>query len=108
MDDLVPQDSDDDASGEPPAADSPHAKRTKDRSRSPSQIFGVDDCLQGLSQLPGLVALRIVRPAESIAMRSTYAVILHYHQQARSDRAATPTNDTDVVEMLRTHPELLK
>jgi hypothetical protein len=108
MDDLVPQNSGGESNDGSPPSESPNAEREKNRRGNAGQIFGEDDCLRGLSQLPGLVALRLIRPAESNAMRGAYAELLRHHDRSQSTPAAAAINEVDVVETLRAHPELLK
>ena len=108
MDDLIRQKPDDDEStSKPPAADNTQPEPKKDRRRKAGQIYDEKDCLRGLTQLVILTAMKLVRSNEANAIKGIYSVILQHHQRTKSTRAASQIDDTDVLAMLRTNPEML-
>ena len=108
MDDLIRQDSDDDESTDKsPAPGSQQENSKNNRRRKVGQIYDTNDCLRGLSQLPGLIALKMLRSSDASVMRATYSTIMQHYQHSRSAPAASALSDTDVLEMLRTHPDML-
>lgn len=70
-------------------------------------ILDAETCLRGLGQLPGLVALGVLKPAQANAIRGSYREILQYHQrsQVRDDRNGL--SNVDVLELMRTNPRIL-
>jgi hypothetical protein len=87
-------------------AEQPRSTRARRRRyRAPT----VEDCLRSLGQLPGLIALHYVKPAEASAMRGIYQLIL---QQLERDKQASSAQgklaDADVAELMRTNPEVLE
>jgi len=107
MDDLIPRDSSSDSTDEARAAHSPQAGSDKTRRRKAGQIYDADDCLRGLTQLPGLIALGMIRANDANAMRAAYGVILQHHQRAQTAGVASAISDADVMKVLRTNPEML-
>lgn len=72
------------------------------------RVLSTQDCLAGLSQLPGLIAIGMLKPAQANAMRGPFNDILRYHQQAGRTGGAGTVADENVLEMLRQQPELLR
>jgi hypothetical protein len=68
-------------------------------------VASAEQCLAALTQLPGLVAMGLLTPAQANSMRATFATILQHHQ--KSQNAPTPARATpEVVQAVRNHPEL--
>jgi hypothetical protein len=64
-----------------------------------------DQCLRGLTQLPGLVAMGILTPGQANCMRAVFATILQHYQ--RSQAAPIQARATaDIVQAVRDKPEL--
>ena len=77
------------------------------RRKATAQIFDVDDCLRALSQLAGLLAMRIIRPAEANAMRAIYSdIVRHLVQRAQLGRTTEQPDDQEMIETLRRNPGL--
>jgi hypothetical protein len=75
------------------------------RRKGRSEALNVDQCLRGLSQLPGLIALGIFTPAQGNSTRAVFATILQHLQKAQE--TPIPARATaDLVQALRNHPEL--
>jgi len=64
-----------------------------------------DQCLRALTQLPGLVAMGMLTPAQANSMRATYATILQHYQKTQSTPSHAPAT-ADVVQAVRNNPEL--
>jgi hypothetical protein len=65
----------------------------------------VDDCLAALAHIAGLVAMRLLAPAQANSMRAIYHEILAYHQ-GKAQRAEALSN-AKVMEILHRDPALL-
>ena len=102
MDDLVPLQPD--VSGQQKQHKHQRDKSKRAKSR---QVYDVQKCLEGLSQLPGLLMMGYVRPAQANAIRSTLESILRHYRQAGSTRSASALKDIDIMSILRTHPGLV-
>jgi hypothetical protein len=75
--------------------------------RGKSRIPKTDECLKALAQLPGLVAMKLLKPAEANAIRAAYREILQHYQKehAREDRRRL--SDADVLDLMRKDPKIL-
>ena len=102
MDDLVPIQPDESAKEKQHKHERDKSKRAKSR-----QVYDVQKCLEALSQLPGLLMMRYVRPAQANAIRSTLETILRHYRQTGSTRSESAPTDIDIMSILRTHPELV-
>ncbi len=108
MDDLVPKEPDEQSTSGAPSAGSSGQDGQGSRRQRTGQVFDETDCMRGLSQLPGLVVMKMIKPGESNAMRSAYEAILHHHHHAQSSGATAPVIDANMIAQLRDHPELLR
>ena len=81
--------------------------RRGESNRSARKIPSAEDCVAALAQLPGLVALKYISPAQANAARGVYQAILKHYQQARAASAQPGIADADLLEIARTHPEIL-
>jgi len=81
--------------------------RRGDSNRSARKIPSDEDCLAALAQLPGLVALKYMTPAQANAVRGVYQAILKHYQQARAASARPGIADADLLEIARANPEIL-
>jgi prophage DNA circulation protein len=100
---LVPSDdsaSEHDAHGD---ADTQRDSRAKG---SKTQIPSRDDCMQALAQLPGLIAMKVLTPAQASAIRSTYQALLA--ELGRQQGSMSQLADDQVLQILRQQPELLQ
>ena len=102
MDDLVPLQPD----GSGQQQQHKHQRDKSKRAKS-QRVYDVQKCLEGLSQLPGLLMMGYLRPAQANAIRSTLEAILRHYHQAGSTRSASALNEIDIMSILRTHPGLV-
>jgi hypothetical protein len=65
-----------------------------------------DACLEAIAALPGLVAMRILSPAQANSIRATYVEILRNHDRARQGQSAQLADD-DVLKLWRDQPQLI-
>lgn len=102
MDELIPLQPDESAKEKQQKHERDKSKRAKSR-----QVYDVQKCLEALSQLPGLLMIGYVRPAQANAIRSTLETILRHYRQTGSTRSELAPKDIDIMSILRTHPELV-
>ena len=76
-------------------------------SKRAAEVLGVEDCLQALARLPGLVAMGILSPAKANSMRATYREILQHHRHAatRNEQAGLPNES--ILELMQRDPSIL-
>ena len=79
---------------------------TYSRRGADTPIPSPEDCLRAIAALPGLVAMRILTPAQSNSIRATYAAILQHHDRARHGQSAQLADD-DVLKLWRDQPHLI-
>ena len=65
-----------------------------------------EDCLQAMAQLPGLVALGVLKPAQANSIRASYREILQYHEKTQSQRGQDGLSTSDVLELARKDPHI--
>lgn len=70
-----------------------------------ANVASVEDCLRALTQLPGLLLMGMLTPAQANSMRATFATILQHHQKAQSTPIPGPAT-ADVVQAVRNNPDL--
>jgi hypothetical protein len=102
MDDLVPIQPDESAKEKQHKHERDKSKRAKFHT-----VYDVQKCLEALSQLPGLLMMGYVRPAQANAIRSTLETLLRHYRQTDSTRSESALQDIDIMSILRTHPELV-
>jgi hypothetical protein len=88
-----------------------HNDKTKNTSQSNSRrrsnaIPSVEDCLRAIAALSGLIALRVLTPAQANSIRANFVAILRQHEPARQTSTAQLA-DESVMEIWAKHPELL-
>ena len=82
----------------------PAGSGQKRRSRN-SEAASADQCLRALTQLPGLVALGMLTPAQGNCMRGVFATILQHYQ--RSQTTPIPARaSADLAQAVRDKPQL--
>jgi hypothetical protein len=84
----------------PPGPDA-HSDRRRRRAS-----LSRDECLEAIAALPGLVAMRILSPAQANSIRATYAEILRHHDRAQQGHA-TQLADDDVLKLWHDHPQMI-
>lgn len=103
---------DDDSNPQDQAQTSKRARRRRSPRRGQPKnnarnIPSAEACLAALAQLPGLVALKYLTPAEANAVRGVYQAILQHHQKARAASIQPGIADADLLEIARANPEIL-
>ena len=81
----------------------PHDERDRQSLRKP-WVPTTEDCLGALGQLPGLVALKLLKPSEANALRAVYHEILEHQRRTASHDAAGGLADRDVLDLAREDP----
>lgn len=76
-------------------------------SKRRAEVPTVDDCLQALAQLPGLVAMGILSPTKANSMRATYREILQHHRHAATRNEQTGLPNESILELMQRDPSLL-
>lgn len=82
---------------------------SRGRGERPSRrkIPSADECLEMLAKLVGLLALRMITPAQANAMRATYTEILRNHQRNESRGSGNKVADADLLDVARNNPRML-
>jgi hypothetical protein len=94
---------------EPPGLPSPNdrgSSAAESRSRA-SRVRSIEECLQALDQLAGMIALGIIRPAQANAIRGVLHEIIAQHRQAATSDASVAALDGDLLARLREDPSLM-
>lgn len=91
-------------------ADASHAEqhargRSESRRRRTTGVPTREECLRKLAQLPGLVAMKIISPAESNAISRSLQVILAEMRTSQSTGTSHVMNE-QTLQVLRDHPDL--
>ena len=74
--------------------------------RAAPQIYSVEECLSRLSQLPGLIALHYLTPADAGAIRTSLSEILRHHRQSGQEGRHGALTNEDVLAIYRRDPEV--
>ena len=85
----------------PPDAKNEDTQSERPRSRNAGQILDEQQCLAGLSQLPGLLAIGWIKPPVSNSMLGVYHELLEHFQRSGRDAAQTVQINEDVIATLR-------
>ena len=83
------------------------AQHQQSRRRKAGQILDEQQCLAGMSQLLGLLAIGLIKPQTSNAMRGLYHDLLLHYQRSGRDAAKAPLADEDLLAILRENPAML-
>jgi hypothetical protein len=67
----------------------------------------VEECMYLLDQLPGLLAMGSISPAQSNSIRGAIREILAFHQRPAGGSATAAALDRDLLERLRREPQLM-
>jgi hypothetical protein len=78
------------------------------RPRNTGKILGEQECLAGLSQLPGLLTTGFMKPQTSNSIRGVYHELLQHHQRRGHDGAQPVLADEDIDTILGENPAMLK
>lgn len=90
-----------------PNGGSENAAQRKSRRRNPGQVLDQQQCLIGLSQLPGMVAMGLIKPAQANSMRGALKDLLDHHREDRQPASGTVATD-DMIAAVRKDPALLR
>ena len=82
----------------------PSAAESRSRAR---RVRTIDECLEALDQLPGMVAMGIIRPAQANAIRGVLHEIIAQHRHAATSDASIAPLDGDLLARLREDPRLM-
>ncbi len=83
------------------------ASQRQSRRRNPGQVLDQQQCLTGLSQLPGMLAMGLIKPAQANAMRGVFKELLDHHREDRQQASGAVSTD-DMIAAVRKNPALLK
>ena len=74
-----------------------------------SKVPTVSECLASLSQISGMVALKLITPAQANAMRGSLEAILRQHNRSGTRVGATEGNiqNMDLVDLAKRDPQVL-
>ncbi len=86
------------------AAEPQPESQSKPQSKTKRRCHSVEECLALLSQLPLLLASRLITPSVANAMRSTLHEILAHHQRSVGPQGG-PAVDDRLLQFLRTNPD---
>jgi len=77
------------------------------RGRRP-EIRSEEDCVAALGQLPGLITMGLIAPAQANAIARSLREVIRYHELRRSQSAAGATlGDEDLLQTVRDNPQML-
>jgi hypothetical protein len=82
------------------------ASQRQSRRRQPGQVLDLQQCLAGISQLPGMLALGLLKPAAANSMRGALKDLLDHHREDRQPASGTVATD-DMIAAIRKDPTLL-
>lgn len=83
------------------------AQSEQSNTRKAGQILDERQCLAGLSQLPGLLAIGLLKPQTSNSMRGVFRDLLQHYQRTGRDAAKSSLANEDVLAILRENPAML-
>lgn len=85
---------------------SENAPQRQSRRRQQGQVLDQQQCLTGISQLPGMLALGLLKPAQANSMRGAFKELLDHHREDRQQARGTVATD-DMIAAIRKDPGLL-
>jgi len=83
-----------------------NAGQRQQRHSKKSSIPSPEDCLWALAQIPGLLAMGMLKPAQANAICSSYREILRHHKD-KAKEAESGLASADVMDLLRKNPQML-
>lgn len=94
----------------PPSNGGPHDQTHQQQSqrRPAPHVADERECLAALTQLPGLVAVGLLKTGPANAIRGVYATLLQHHRSSASQTGGGPAVDDGMLDLLRRHPEMAK
>ena len=88
------------------AENSPESGARNARPRAKPRIATEEDCLAGLSQLPGLLTLGMLTTKQVDSIRGTFNSILQHHRHQPAGTVANSLDQSRLQEIVRANPEL--
>jgi hypothetical protein len=95
-----------DGEGNHDPGNSGDSNREGARRASEKSIPSREDCLKAMGAMPGLVGMRILKPAQANSIRAIYDSILDQHDRVRPGQSA-PLADDDLLQLWRDQPHLI-
>jgi hypothetical protein len=80
--------------------------RKADRHHTNRLVYSRSQCLELLSQLPGMVKIGYLSPSEASAIERILKTILAEHRHAQHPQAASAPAPPDLLKLIRENPEL--
>jgi hypothetical protein len=80
--------------------------RNADRRRKDRLIYTRTQCMELLSQLPGMVKIGYLSPSEASAIERILKTILAEHRQSQHPKAASAPVPPDLLKLIRENPGL--
>jgi hypothetical protein len=104
--DICPAPSSDDEPKHESQRDTGPKRHDAHSHRSSGATPSRNECLQAIAALPGLVAMRILSPAQANSIRATYVEILRDHDRAQQGHSPQLTDD-DVLKLWQDQPQMI-
>ncbi len=104
MNDLTaaaPEPEKDPRSGDNASSENTERQHRTQRRRKAAQVLGKQQCLEGLSHLPGLLATGFLKPPVANSMCGVYRELLQHHQHADHAGAGSTLSQQEVIALLR-------
>jgi hypothetical protein len=92
----------------PPDPKNQNRQHAQSHRRNAGQILDEQQCLAGLSQLVGLLAMGVIEPQKANSMRGVLGEILRHHQGRDQIGQKPALDDKDVLAMWRGNPEAFR
>lgn len=109
MTDLTFPGAPDDGLDKPPSSDGRAGQQESAANgrRRDGTILDEQGCLKGLSALPPLAALGVLKPAQANSMRAVYRDLLQHHGKKQSRNDHKGLSDANVLDLLQADPRIL-
>jgi len=76
--------------------------------RRRADIRSAEECVAALGQLPGLITMGLLSPAQANAIARSLREVLRYHETQRAEAATgTTVHDDDLLRAVRENPQVL-
>ncbi len=93
---------------EPTSGEADHDPRRSATGQSRQRrIRSVEECHHALDQLPGMVAMGVIAPAQANAIRGALRDVIAVHQRNAGASPMAATIDRDMLERLRHDPQMM-
>ena len=89
------------------AENSPGPGARSARPRAKPRIASEEECLAGLSQLPGLLTLGVIAPKLADSMRGAFNSILQHYRHQPAGKVTNALDQPRLQEIVRANPELV-